>query len=130
MRVEPWPIFRRIVAIPRVRLLQRSPLAKGQSMRWSRRGAHLLVQIRLAVLEDGRPEAFWARVRPLPNAGTPGSHPYLTPHPTVCSTLVVFGPPAVKTPSLSQLGILDCTFLRGYAKNPKMFCCFIIEVGY
>ena len=33
-------------------------MAKGQQMRWSRRGAHLLVQVRLAVLEGNLQKAF------------------------------------------------------------------------
>jgi hypothetical protein len=33
-------------------------MAKKQPMCWSRRGAHLLIQVRLAVLEGGLQEAF------------------------------------------------------------------------
>ena len=33
-------------------------MAKKQPMRWSRRGAHLLIQVRLAVLEGGLQDAF------------------------------------------------------------------------
>jgi hypothetical protein len=44
-------------------------MTKKQQMRWSRRGAHLLVQIRVAVLSGGRlPHAFqrwYRRFRPL-----------------------------------------------------------------
>ena len=36
----------------------RRRLAKKQPMRWSRRGAHPLVQIRVAILEDGPQDAF------------------------------------------------------------------------
>ena len=31
---------------------------KKQPMRWSRRGAHLLIQVRLAVLDGGLQDAF------------------------------------------------------------------------
>jgi hypothetical protein len=33
-------------------------MTKQQQMRWSRRGAHLLIQVRLAVLEDALQDAF------------------------------------------------------------------------
>ena len=43
-------------------------MAKKQQMRWSRRGAHLLIQVRLAVLEDALQGAFrrWYPRFPLP----------------------------------------------------------------
>ena len=33
-------------------------MTKKQPMRWSRRGAHLLIQVRLGVLEGGLQDAF------------------------------------------------------------------------
>ena len=33
-------------------------MTKGQQMRWSRRGAHLLIQVRLAVLQGGLQDVF------------------------------------------------------------------------
>jgi hypothetical protein len=33
-------------------------MTKKQPMRWSRRGAHRLIQVRLAVLEGGHQDAF------------------------------------------------------------------------
>jgi hypothetical protein len=39
------------------RLIERR-MAKKQHMRWSRRGAHLLIQVRLAVREGGLQDAF------------------------------------------------------------------------
>ena len=33
-------------------------LAKKQLMRWTRRGAHLLIQVRVAVLKGGLQDAF------------------------------------------------------------------------
>ena len=43
------------------------PMAKKQPMRWCRRGAHLLVQIRVAVLDGRLPQVFqrwYSRFRP------------------------------------------------------------------
>ena len=43
-------------------------MAKKQQMRWSRRGAHLLLQVRLAMLDECLPQAFrhwYPRFRPL-----------------------------------------------------------------
>jgi hypothetical protein len=34
------------------------PMTEGQQMRWGQHGAYLLVQIRVAVLEGGRPDVF------------------------------------------------------------------------
>ena len=56
-------------------------------MRWSRRGAHLLVQIRLAVRGRALAAGVSTRVPAVPTAGGPGNHPHLTPHPTVFSNL-------------------------------------------
>jgi hypothetical protein len=53
-------------------------MTKKRQMRWSRRGAHLLVQVRLAVLEAGLQDVFGALVPPVLHAGEPGSHPRLT----------------------------------------------------
>ena len=55
-------------------------MAKKQPMRWSRRGAHLLVQIRLAVLDGRLPQAFqrwYPRFEPAGPAGSP--RPRTTP---------------------------------------------------
>jgi hypothetical protein len=43
-------------------------MIKKQHMRWRRRGAHLLIQVRLAVLEGGLQDAFrrWCPRFPLP----------------------------------------------------------------
>jgi hypothetical protein len=62
-------------------------LAKKQTMRGSRRGAHWRVQFRMAVLAGGLQDVFrhW-HPRLALHAGEPGSHPRLTQHPAVLST--------------------------------------------
>ena len=50
-------------------------MSKKQPMRWSRRGAHLLVQIRVAVLRRRLPHLFqgwYPRFEPAGPAGRPG----------------------------------------------------------